>query len=202
MSATKASTLNGLFDQLIAQTEGETVSVRDLLAVVGARSYGPIILLLGFIAVSPITIIPGATWIVALLTLLITGQIVIGMRRPWIPRKLLDFSFKRSLLVDGTSAARNWAGVFDSVLKPRLSFLTRKPFLQLVALMCIGAALITFPLGFVPFGPLLPGMTILVFGLGLIARDGVVILLASASLIGAILVLIRLIERTGFFGLL
>lgn len=195
-----ATTLNGLFDLLIEKTEGEDVTVRDLLSVVGQRSYGPIILILGFIAISPLTIIPGATWVVALLTLLIAGQIVLGMRRPWVPKKLLEFSFKREHLIAGTKAARGWASVFDRILKPRFSFLTRKPFLQLVALMCIGAALITFPLGFVPFGPLLPGITILVFGLGLMARDGAVILLASASLIGSILVLIRLIERTGILG--
>lgn len=195
-----ATTLNGLFDLLIEKTEGEDVTVRDLLGVVGQRSYGPIILILGFIAVSPLTIIPGATWVVALLTLLIAGQIVLGLSRPWVPKNLLDFSFKREHLIAGTKASRGWASVFDKVLKPRLSFLTRKPFLQLIALMCIGAALITFPLGFVPFGPLLPGITILVFGLGLMARDGAVILLASASLFGSILVLIRLIERTGILG--
>lgn len=200
MSGRTASTLNGLFDQLIERTEGEEVSVGDLLGVVGPRAYGPIIIILGFIAISPLTIIPGATWVVALLTLLIAGQIVLGMRRPWIPRNLLEFNFKREHLIAGTQAARGWASVFDRILQPRLSFLTRKPFLQLVALMCIGAALVTFPLGFVPFGPLLPGLTILVFGLGLMARDGFVILLASASLVGSVLVMIRLIERTGILG--
>ena len=194
-----ARTLCGLFDRLIEETEGEDVSVGDLLRIVGPRSYGPLILLLGFLAVSPLTIIPGATWVVALLTLLITGQIVLGRSRPWVPARLLRFTFRRAHLVAGTNGARGWAEVFDRILHPRLSFLTRKPFLQVVALMCVLAALVTFPLGLVPFGPLLPGITILVFGLGLMARDGVVILLASASLIGSVIVLARLVER--WFGL-
>ena len=190
-----ATTLCGLFDRLVAETEGDKVSIRDLLQIVGARSYGPIILLLGFIAVSPLTIIPGATWIVALLTLVITLQIVLGFRNPWIPARLLDFEFQREHLVEGTRTARRWAEIFDRILQPRLTFLTRKPFLQLVALMCVAAALITFPLGFVPFAPLMPGITILIFGLGLMSRDGVVILLASASLVGAVIVLSKLAER-------
>lgn len=195
MSGRASSNLCGLFDRLVEETEGETVTVGDLLSVVGPRSYGPIIVLLGFIAISPLTIIPGATWVVALLTLVITGQIVLGMQSPWIPKKLLQFSFKREHLIAGTKGARGWAEVFDRILQPRLTFLTRKPFLQLVALMCVFAALITFPLGVVPFGPVLPGLTVLVFGLGLMARDGIVIILASGALVGSFAVLLRLAER-------
>ena len=44
-----ATTLCGLFDRLVAETEGDKVSIRDLLQIVGARSYGPIILLLGLL---------------------------------------------------------------------------------------------------------------------------------------------------------
>lgn len=184
--------LCALLTRLVDETDGEEVTVRDLLRVVGPRAFGPLILLMGFVAVSPLTIIPGATWAVALLTLLITGQIVLGRDFPWIPEPLLRFSFKREHLIAGAKGARGWAEVFDRILQPRLTFLTRKPFLQLIALMCVAAALITFPLGFVPFGPLLPGLTILVFGLGLMARDGFVILLASASLAGSVIVLSRL----------
>ncbi len=191
----KKRSLCTLLDRLAEETEGEHVTVRDLLNVVRSRSFGPVIFLLGFIAISPLTIIPGASWVVAAVTLIFTAQIVLGLDHPWLPEKLLDFRFKREHLLKGTQGARGWAEVFDRMLEPRLPFLTRKPFLQLIALICVLAALITFPLGLVPFGPLLPGIAILVFGLGLMARDGVVILLAGTSLFGAILLLERLAER-------
>ena len=184
-----------MLDKLAEETEGEEVSVKDLLDVVQSRSFGPVIFLLGFIAISPLTIIPGANWVVAAITLIFTAQIVLGFDHPWLPNKLLQFKFKREHLLKGTKGARGWAEVFDSILAPRLPFLTRKPFLQLIALICVIAALVTFPLGMVPFGPLLPGIAILVLGLGLMARDGVVILLAGTSLFGAILLLERLAER-------
>ena len=177
------------------ETSGETVSLGELLDVVGPRSYGPIIVILGFISISPLTVIPGATWVVAALTLIFTGQIVLGFNRPWLPEKLLSFEFQRKHLLDGAKGLRGWAEILDRILVQRMSFLTRQPFIRFAALMCVGAALITFPLGFVPLGPLLPGLTILVFGLGLAARDGVVVLLASASLVGSVLVLFRMVER-------
>tara|TARA_B100000809_G_C14863629_1_gene432859 strand:- start:108 stop:719 length:612 start_codon:yes stop_codon:yes gene_type:complete len=191
----KKRSLCALLDKLAEETEGEEVSVKDLLDVVQSRSFGPVIFLLGFIAISPLTIIPGANWVVAAITLIFTAQIVLGFDHPWLPNKLLQFKFKREHLLKGTKGARGWAEVFDRILAPRLPFLTRKPFLQLIALICVIAALVTFPLGMVPFGPLLPGIAILVFGLGLMARDGVVILLAGTSLFGAILLLERLAER-------
>ena len=72
--------LRTLLQSLCSGTEGETVSVTDLLNAVGRRSYGPVILLLGFIAISPLTIIPGANVLVALITLYAYGVSHFGLR--------------------------------------------------------------------------------------------------------------------------
>lgn len=183
--------LRTLLQSLCSETEGESVSVGDLMNAVGRRSYGPVILLLGFIAIGPLTIIPGATILVALITLIFTLQMVIGRPYPWIPKKALEFSFSRKHLVEGVAMADQYVAQVDRFLKPRLGFLTRPPFVNLVALACVGAALITLPLSFIPFGPVVPSLAILLFGLAITARDGFVIILAGASLVGACYVLIR-----------
>ena len=121
--------LESLMTSLCEQTDGDTVTVRDLLDAAGRRSYGPLLLLL------------------------------------------------------------------DHYLKPRFTILTAPLFVQLIGLICVAASLITIPLGLFPFGPVLPGLTILLFGLGLTARDGVFLLLAAAALTGAILILIRVLPR-------
>mgnify|MGYP003631160608 FL=1 len=183
--------LESLLASLTDCTSGDEVTVRDLLNAVGRRSYGPILLLLGFIAVTPLTIIPGTSWLVALITLLIAGQIVIGRKFPWVPRRVLDVSFPRSALVAGVEQARKYVRPVDRVLKPRLAFLSGSPFIVLAAMVCVAAALLTFPLGLFPFGPVLPGLTVLLFGLGLTARDGFVLVAAGAGLAGAIWLLLR-----------
>ena len=68
--------LRTLLQSLCSQTDGETVSVGDLLNAVGRRSYGPVLLLLGFIAISPLTIIPGANVLVALITLIFVATVL------------------------------------------------------------------------------------------------------------------------------
>ncbi len=202
---TKVHNLQSLLRSLADKTQGETVSVRDLLSAVGRRSYGPILLLLGFISISPLTIIPGANWLVALVILIISLQILIGRTFPWVPRRALEFEFERKFLVDGIAAAEKYVRPVDSFLKPRFIFLTEPPFAQLIALVCIGAALLTFPLGLFPFGPVLPGLAVLLFGLGLTARDGVLLMLAAGALFAAGMITIRVLPRvinqlSGIFG--
>ncbi len=192
---TEVHNLQSLLHSLGENTQGETVSVRDLLSAVGRRSYGPILLLLGFISISPLTIIPGANWLVALVILIIAVQILFGRAYPWVPRRALEFTFKRKYLVDGIENAQKYARPIDRWLKPRFIFLTEPPFMQLVALICIGAALITFPLGLIMFGPVLPGLAVLLFGLGVAARDGLVIALSAAALAGAIALMFRFVPR-------
>lgn len=201
-TSSSVNNMRTLLSSLCEKTSGEQVSIADLLDAVGRRSYGPVLLLLGFIAISPLTLVPGANWLVALVTLIFAVQIVLGLKYPWLPKRALNVSFPRKYLVSGVERLQKHASMIDQILKPRLTFLTRVPFINIVALACVAAALITFPLGLVPFGPLLPGLTVLLFGLALTARDGVVLLFAMASLVGATLLLLRILPRVmNFLGL-
>ncbi|KJS39543.1 MAG: polysaccharide synthesis protein exod [Hyphomonas sp. BRH_c22] len=187
----KINNLESLLSSLTECTSGDQVTVRDMLNAVGRRSYGPILLLLGFIAISPLTILPGTSWVTALVILLIAGQILLGRTFPWVPKRILDMTFPRAALVSGVEQARKYARPVDKVLKPRLPFLSQPPFIGLAALVCIAAALLMFPLGLVPFGPVLPSLAVLLFGLGLTARDGIVLIGAGCGLAGAVWVLLR-----------
>ncbi|MFN7056417.1 exopolysaccharide biosynthesis protein [Hyphomonas sp.] len=192
---TPVTSLRTLMRSLILNTEGQDVSFEELMHAVGRRAHGPVLLLIGFISISPIAAIPGATIVFATLTLIFALQVVAGLPHPWLPRRILDFRFRRDILVRGAVVAERYAHMLDALVKPRLTFLTEAPFIQLVALLCVMAALITYPLSFVPLAPFLPGLTILLFGLALTARDGVVLLLAMAAFTGGLLVVIRILPR-------
>ncbi len=58
--------------------------------------------------------------------------------------------------------------------------------MNLVALFCIAAALITFPVSFIPLVPLAPSLAVVIFGLGMAARDGLWLLAGMAVISGAI----------------
>ncbi|MDG1827514.1 MAG: exopolysaccharide biosynthesis protein [Henriciella sp.] len=183
--------LGSLLDSLCEETSGDRVSVSDLLNAVGRRSYGPVLALLGFVAISPLTIIPGANSLVAIVILIFAVQMVFGRPYPWLPKRALEFDFPREKMVEGVGAARPYVRWIDRFLKPRLMFLTRSPFVQLVAVACVAAALVTIPLSFVPLGPVIPSLTVLLFGLAITARDGFVLVIAGSTLCGACYVLFK-----------
>lgn len=179
--------LQSLLDQLCAEVDcglnpaaRDAVTLRDILATVGRRAYGPLLLFVGLFSISPATVVPGMTWLSAALVLVISLQMAVGQQRPWLPRRLLDATVSREGLMKGVAALRPWARRIDALLKPRLTFLAAQPFVNLIAVACVALALITFPLGLVPFAPLLPGIAIVVLGLGMTAKDGFVLLLGVA----------------------
>lgn len=179
--------LQGLLDALTEETNGDaqTVTLHALLTTIGRRAYGPLLLFIGLFSISPATIVPGMTWLSAALTLVIAGQMALGLDHPWLPRRALEARFSRTALRTSVERARPWARRIDLLLKPRLHALARPPLVNFVALACVAAALITFPLGFIPFAPLAPGFAIVLFGLGMTAHDGFVLALGAALVAGA-----------------
>ena len=97
--------------------------------------------------------------------------------------------------MQGIKLADPYVCQVDRFLKPRLAVLTSPLFAPFVALICIAAAILTIPLGLVPFGPVLPGLTVFLFGLALTARDGFVLILAALGLAAACWLLFRLWAR-------
>ncbi len=196
--------LQSLLDEMAGLVDAEKntangVTFRELMAAVGRRSYGPLLLVIGLFSISPATAVPGMTWLSAALTLVVALQMAVGMKRPWLPGGVLNRQISADLLTKGVKGFRPWARRIDIFLKPRLTFLAAAPFVNLIALLCAAAALITIPLGFIPFAPLAPGLVIVLFGLGMTARDGLLLLLGALG-IGATVALswplvVRVIEQ-------
>ena len=113
------------------------------------------------------------------------AHVALGMRRPWLPRKALSVQITRQGVHAFVQNSRGAARAIDALLKPRLTILSGPPFVNVIAVLCIGAALITFPLGLIPFAPLAPGLAVVFFGLGMTARDGLWLLLGTALAGGA-----------------
>jgi hypothetical protein len=175
--------LSHVLDQIgerIAKPDAQDrVSLREILDAVGRSAYGPLLLLIGLFSISPATIVPGMTWFAAGLTLIVAGQMALGLQRPWLPKRALALEFSHAGVAKSLGAMRPWAGRIDPFLKPRLQFLAVPPFVNVSALICVAAALITIPIGLIPFAPLAPGLAIVFFGLGMTARDGLWLLVGA-----------------------
>ena len=177
---TDTQDLPEVLDSTIEETEGDKVTLGEIMDSLGARSFGPLILFLALIAISPIGMIPGMSIITGSLLILICGQILLFRNHPWLPEKLTSKEFSREKLEETVEKARPWALKLDRFMTERLVFLSQTPMLQIIALVCIALAISFYPLALVPFGVLAPAVAILIFGLGLTVSDGIVLLAGFA----------------------
>ena len=79
--------------------------------------------------------------------------------------------------------------MIDKVIRPRLTFLTDRPYSYVIALVCILIALTVPPLEFVPFIDMPLWGAMVAFSLALVAHDGLLAIVAFV-LTGAGLILI------------
>ncbi|WP_417339155.1 exopolysaccharide biosynthesis protein [Halomonas kashgarensis] len=155
------------------------ISMDDVVEAVGRRSFGPLLLVTGLITLAPVVgDIPGMPTLMALMVLLVTVQLLAGREHFWLPNWLLKRSMSRRKFDKGLHWMRKPAGWIDHVLSVRLPWLTGYIGIRLTAVACLMIALAMPPMEVVPFTANGAGLALTLFGLGLVARDGVALLLA------------------------
>lgn len=172
------STLYQVMERVQSAGEGESVSVQDMLDAVGTRSFGPVLLVPAMIILSPISGIPTVPTVGAVIICLIALQLLCGRRSIWLPRWLLNLSLRRTTLDRAARFISPLARAVDRLLKPRLSFFVRRPFSQVIALLCILAAATMPVLEPLPFMASTAAAVICVYALALVAHDGLLVLIA------------------------
>lgn len=182
---TEPDNLEVTIDQLDKAGDGSgPVSVGELLQTVGQRSFGPFLLVLALIAFTPLGGIPGLPTALAIVVILIAGQLLFGSKQFWLPGIILRRSIERRRLRTSIRYVRPVARGVDKVIRPRLAWLTREPFVHLAAGLCILVALTVPPLEVVPFAGSASWAAIGAFGLALIAHDGILALIALGFTVG------------------
>jgi len=160
------------------EQDASRVSVDDVVHAVGRRSFGPLLLVAGLITLTPIIgDIPGMPTLMAALVLLVSVQLLAGSEAFWLPRWLQKRSLSRQKFDKGIQLMKKPARWIDGLLRVRLPWLTGYIGIRVTALMCLLIALAMPPMEFIPFSANGAGLALTLLGLGLVARDGIVLLL-------------------------
>ncbi|MDT8386553.1 MAG: exopolysaccharide biosynthesis protein [Thiogranum sp.] len=155
----------------------ESVSTEMVLNAVGRRSFGPLLLVPGLITLAPlIGDIPGVPTLMGVLVLLVAVQLVIGRSHFWLPHWLLNRSVNGSKVCRVLKWLRPVARFLDRISKQRLTALTRGLGSWVIAVACVLIALALPPMEFIPFSANGAGAALTLFGLSLIAHDGLLAL--------------------------
>ena len=184
----KVQDLEGVLNALqrSAKGNGAKVSVDEIIETFGPRSFGPLLLLCGLLGMTPVSGIPTVPSILGVIAVLIAGQMVFGRKAVWVPRFIGKLSVEAEKLTKAVKVSRKPAHVVDKVVCPRLLILTTPLADRLVAAACVLVALTIPPLELAPFAAFVPALAIFAFGVGLVARDGLVVLIALILSAGAL----------------
>jgi hypothetical protein len=188
-----ADNLRSLLDSLDDIIDGESVTLSDIVESMGERSFATVLLIPALIMVSPISGIPGSPTVAAMLFGLISIQMLMGRAALWLP----GFLGRLEIPADRFSTALNWlrrpAAWIDPVIRRRLTFLTDRPASYLAILCCVCIALTMPPLELLPFAASFASGTVALFATGLMARDGVFVILGYLSVFALIALVLKLI---------
>ena len=157
----------------------DRVSIHDIREVLGARSFGPIIAVPALIEITPIGGVPGVPTLIAVVIILVSAQMLFGRDHLWLPDVLERKALSGSRVRNGMKWLDRPADWIDRLLRPRFNWFSGNFGLRIVALLCILLCITVPPLELLPFASTIPMCAIALMGLGLMVRDGLVILIAA-----------------------
>jgi hypothetical protein len=189
-------------DARAVAARGDTVTLDWVMAQIHERAFGLFLLVLALPCCIPF--LYGIPQVVSLPLMFISAQILLGRKSPWLPERLGKRVISAEALINLSRRAGPWLRRIEAVSRPRLIALTRTPLDRVVGLaLVLFSASILVPL---PATNTVPGFAVVVVAMGLLQRDGILVVLGAllgtawiASLIFAGATLISLIR--GWIGI-
>ena len=179
-----------------AAVRGHTVTLRELLALVGEQGLLVFCAILASPFLLPVSLPMMSTALG--LPMLLIGVAVMLNRVPWLPDRLLSHALPSATVQHVLARCTRWAERLEHLFRPRLMGLTEAPAVNVLngALLVLAVLLLMAPLPLIPLANTLPGIAIILLCLGMAERDGALVLagyvvtLLSAAYVFALLLLV------------
>ncbi|MDA9865348.1 exopolysaccharide biosynthesis protein [bacterium] len=171
----QAMPISQRLSQLAEDSENETPSLDWILTQLHERAFGLFLLVLALPCCIPF--LYGIPQIVALPLMFVSAQILIGRTSPWLPERLGAREVSKESLQNLADRARPWLEKIEGLSRPRLGRLTRPPLDRFVGIaLVLFSASILVPL---PGTNTVPGFAVVLVSMGLLQRDGILVLAGS-----------------------
>jgi hypothetical protein len=160
---------SALLIRVLALLPEPEVRIGDVVRNLSRRSFGGLLVILAALAV-----LPGVSFFAGLAMVLPGIQMALGLNVPILPKFIRARKINTAdIRSHGERAVRRiqWIEYF---VKPRFVLLSSKPMLMLIGVLVVALALVVMlPL---PFSNLPPAVALLCLALGIMERDGLLIL--------------------------
>ena len=182
--------------RIVAEDGPDRLTFTDLAAKLHGRAWGGLLLI--FAAINLLPLPPGTSVFFAIPILIVSAQMVGGRESPWFPARLDRRGVKKTEL-QRLIEKMGWVeSRVERIFRPRLPNMTGRTAARLIGAVCFLLALVAaIP---IPLFHMAPAAAIVLFGLSLIYRDGVLVIVAAAAAVLS-LVLDALIVGSGVVAL-
>ncbi|MDC0115849.1 exopolysaccharide biosynthesis protein [Octadecabacter sp.] len=158
--------------QLADDAPSDAVTLDWALERMNDRAFGLFLLVLALPCCIPF--LWGIPQVVALPLMFVSAQILLGRGSPWLPTKLGARTISKDGLQSLADRAGPWLRKIEAVSRPRLTVLCHPPLDRLVGLaLVLFSASILVP---IPGTNSVPGLAVVMVAMGLLQRDGLLIL--------------------------
>ncbi len=167
--------------ELRKQEDSADIPIEKLLNIFSSRVYGPMLLIPALLAVLPTGAIPGVPTLAGIIVTIVSIQLIISIEYPWLPNKITNFEITRKKLDSSLDKLEKPVNKIEEFIKPRVSYLTKEPWLNVIGLISFSLGISMAPLEILPFAVMVPGLSLLLISVGLTMHDGIWILIGIAS---------------------
>ena len=157
--------------------DGDMITIKQMLVVLNNRGFGALLLIPCLLELLPTGMLPGVPSFCATVIILLSLQILLGRRYPWLPKFIKSKKFSHEKLDRGLDKATPIVRWIDHKTAKRWKFLSSHPAERLASLSIIMLALTMYPLEFIPFASSIPSFIIALFAIGFLIKDGVLLMI-------------------------
>jgi len=177
--------LQSILDHLDDVIIDDIADLKSIIESFGDRAFGPVMLLSGFFMLTPFGVIPGVPAAFGLIVITFAVQLLMRRETPWLPNILARVEVSSARVKKVKIKATPFLAKIDGIIRPRMQWAARGPFQVLAALIAIILSMAMVPLGAIPFAVCIPGFVLGLLGLGITARDGIMMMIAFTLSFGS-----------------
>lgn len=166
--------------QIVAEEGPDRLTFSGLALKLHSRAWGGLLVI--FAAINVIPLPPGVNIFFAIPLMIVSAQMAFGRASPWFPKRIDRRGVTRDELRRLIAKIEWIESRVERLFKPRLAALTGPTATRLIGVGCFILAIFAM----LPIVHVAPAAVIVLFGLGLVYRDGALVIAATvAGLVGA-----------------
>ena len=170
--------LASIIDQVIQTAQADKVTVREIFNEIGTASFAPVLLIPAIAVATPLSGIPLFSALMGVMIALISVQMLFRRKHLWLPDWILRRKVSGDKVVNAFNRIKPVTNWLDNHTGKRLRLFVKRPLIFVPQLICVLSGLAMPMLELVPFSSSVIGAGVTLLALGMLTRDGLLLMIA------------------------